>query len=372
MPSRTAILAPTHSAWHDGWRTQSLCFRSSLTLEAAMLSCDSRKVPVTRFLAAALALATSVAAGAPGTARADDALEVVRGVELQPLAAQAKRVAQALDQMLGSPLSEQQQADLDKALKLTDADKAAEAVRKVFDPLCLVGVNINPESRVKVARGPAAAKLMQNGWRVFLVKVHNEGGVTAQLRCHSPNAPELKFSSGRPDPKTPKIDTTDHWLGIELFDKQPLNAKLSGLALEYRILALYSRDAGKREAKLLFDVGQGTQDLGFRNEIAVLCAADPAMDVTLEIIDGGGKPTMGQFVIRDPQGRVYPSRIRRLAPDLFFHDQVYRNHGESVLLPPGKYAVTYTRGPEYRVDRREITVPNRTASAEKAPHTETF
>ena len=31
---------------------------------------------------------------------------------------------------------------------------------------------------------------------------------------------------------------------LELFDKQPLNAKLSGLALEYRILSLYSRDSG--------------------------------------------------------------------------------------------------------------------------------
>ena len=38
------------------------------------------------------------------------------------------------------------------------------------------GVNINPESRVKVARGPAAAELVEQGWRVFLVKVHNEGG----------------------------------------------------------------------------------------------------------------------------------------------------------------------------------------------------
>ncbi len=337
-----------------------------------MYSRDSRTLPVIGFLAAAMAAAMTAVLGAPGAVRADDALEIVRGVDLQPLAAQAKRVAQALDQTLGSPLSEKQQAELDKALKLTDADKATEAIQKIFDPLCLVGVNINPESRVKVARGPAAAKLMQSGWRVFLVKVHNEGGVTAPLRCLSPNAPVTVPTKNSPNPKTPKVDIRDHWLGIELFDKQPLNAALSGLALEYRILALYSRDAGKREAKLMFDVGQGTQDLGFRNEVAVLFTADPAVEVKLEVIDDNGKPTMGQFVIRDPQGRVYPSRIRRLAPDLFFHDQVYRNNGESITLPPGKYNVTYTRGPEYRVDRREITVPDRTASADRAPHTETF
>jgi hypothetical protein len=323
-------------------------------------------------LRSVVALALALALALPGFSRADEPLEVIRGVELQPLAAQAKRVAQALDQMLGSPLSKDQQAELDKALTLTDADKAAEAIQKVFDPLCLVGVNINPESRVKVARGPAAAKLMQSGWRVFLVKVHNEAGVTAQLRCLSPNAPVTVPTKNSPKPKTPKVDTREHWLAVELFDKQPLNARLSGLALEYRILALYSRDAGKREAKLMFDVGQGTQDLGFRNEVAVLFAAEPAVEVKLEVIDHDGKPTMGQFVIRDAQNRVYPSRLRRLAPDLFFHDQVYRNHGESVTLPPGKYNVTYTRGPEYRIDRREITVPDRTQSADKTPHTEAF
>jgi hypothetical protein len=307
-----------------------------------------------------------VAALLPVQARAEEPLEIVRGVELQPLRAQVRRIEQALDQMLGSPLSASQKAELDKALAEKDTDKAALAIQKVLDPLCVAGVNVNPESRVKVARGPAAAKLAQHGWRTFLVKVHNEAGVTAPLRCLSPNAPELKFSSNRPAPKTPMIDTSEHWLGIDLFNRQPLNAALSGLKLEYRIVSLYSRDAGKREAKLMFDVGQGTQDLGFRNELNVLFACEPAIKVVLEVIDHDGKPTMGQFVIRDAQGRVYPSRIRRLAPDFFFHDQVYRNHGESISLPPGKYTVAYTRGPEYYVDRREIMVPD------SGQHRETF
>ena len=42
------------------------------------------------------------------------------------------------------------------------------------------------------------------------------------------------------------------------------------------MLELYSRDTGKREAKLAFDVGQGTQDLGFRNELNVLFDCEPA------------------------------------------------------------------------------------------------
>jgi len=142
-----------------------------------------------------------------------------------------------------------------------------------------------------------------------------------------------------------------------MHDKQPLNERLSGLELEYRIIELFSRDRGRREAKLMFDVGQGTQDLGFRNEVNVLFDCQPSVEVELEVLDHDGKPTMGQFTIRDDRGRIYPARARRLAPDFFFHDQIYRRHGETLLLPSGKYHVSYTRGPEYRVLERDIEVP---------------
>jgi hypothetical protein len=132
---------------------------------------------------------------------------------------------------------------------------------------------------------------------------------------------------------------------------------LSGLPLEYRMIELYSRDVGRREAKLVFDVGQGTQDLGFRNEVNLLFHCEPAVEVTLEILDENGKPTTAHFVIRDAKGRVYPSMARRLAPDFFFHEQIYRHSGESVMLPPGKYQVVYGRGPEYRVLQTTFDVP---------------
>src|SRR5436853_541233 len=60
---------------------------------------------------------------------------------------------------------------------------------------------------------------------------------------------------------------------------------------------------------------------------------------------------------RDARGRVYPARSRRLAPDFFFHDQIYRQNGEEILLPAGQYHVSYTRGPEYQVLERDIDVP---------------
>ena len=131
--------------------------------------------------------------------------------------------------------------------------------------------------------------------------------------------------------------------------------------LEYRIIELFSRDRGQREAKLSFDVGQGTQDLGFRSEVNILFRCRPCVQVELEVLDEDGTPTTGQFTFRDTLNRVYPARARRFAPDFFFHDQVYRHHGEKILLPPGKYRVTYSRGPEYRVLERElIVVPGET------------
>jgi hypothetical protein len=302
---------------------------------------------------AALVLLANCAAMAADTAP-------VTGVERQPLVAAVKRVAQALEHA-GTPLTAERQAALDKALEGGDADATARQIQAVLDPLCLAVVNINPESRVKVVAGPAAPKLLQQGHRVFLIKVHNEGGVTARLRVSSPNAaPLVKRSSGSPDPKISikPNEVGDRWLDVAMLDGQPLNESLSGLALEYRLIDLYSRDVGRREAKLMFDVGQGTQDLGFRNEMNLLFHCEPAVEVTLEVLDDDGRPTTGNFVFHDTQGRVYPAMSRRLAPDLFFHEQIYRHDGESVMLPPGKYHVAYGRGPEYRVLQRDIEVPD--------------
>lgn len=299
---------------------------------------------------------------------AAEPLPIVTNVELQPLAAQAKRVAQALE-LAGTPLGKERQAALEKALALGDEAQAIKAIQAVLDPLCLVGVTINPESRVKVASGQAPLKLLQHGHRVFLVKVLNEGSVTAAMRVSSPNAaPLVERSHNDPEPKSSisPAEVRQRWLDVAMLDGQPLIKTLSGLALEYRVVDLYSRDAGRREAMLAFDVGQGTQDLGFRNEVNLLFQCEPAVEVKLEVLDVDGKPTTGHFVFRDSQGRVYPATSRRLAPDFFFHEQIYRHSGEPVMLPPGIFDVTYGRGPEYRVLTKQITVP------EGRTHKETF
>jgi hypothetical protein len=294
-------------------------------------------------------------------------LPIVSGVEWQPLAAQVERVVQAAE-LIGDPFTPKERETIDSALKEKDADK----LQAVLDTHCLFGVQINAEMRVKVQQGPAKPELMEQGWRSFLVKVHNEAGTTAALQTVSPNALTVWERDGRRDNSpsgklyrgtndSPSPDNL--WLDLAMFDKQPLRDTLGGLALEYRIIQLFSRDAGKREAKISFHVGQSTQDLGFRSEVDVLFDCVPALPVVLRVKDEEGRPTMAAFEIRDAQGRVYPLRSKRLEPDFFFHDQVYRGDGESVRLPAGRYSITMSRGPESIAKKSTLTVTAQTREA---------
>ncbi len=298
-------------------------------------------------------------------------LPVVRDVEPQPFMAQIKRLIEASD-YLGSPFNAGDKTALDQAIKQGNA-AACEKIQSVLDAHCLFGVAINPENRVKVAQGPAKPELVEQGWRQFLVKVQNDSGSTAPLLAVSPNAVSL-FESGYANTASDKEyrkrgDTSprraaDLWLDVQTFDKQPLKPALSGLKLEYRIVQLFSRDAGKREAKFSFNVGQGTQDIGFRNEVDILFNCQPAHEVTFRVVDENNQPTTASFLIRDQGLRVYPSQAKRLAPDFAFHPQVYRGDGEKMRLPDGVYTIEFTRGPESVAKKQTVSVDKSTRKLE--------
>jgi len=275
------------------------------------------------------------------------ALPMVVVSELQPFQAQVRRVADALT-VVGAPLSASERATIDAALAETDPTLASAKVQAVLDARTLVGVHVNPEMRVKVQPGEAKPTLVEGGWTAFLVKVHNEAGTTAALRVKSPQAERLH--------EAPSTTVADRWLATEFFTAAPLRAELGGLPLEYRVLQLYSRDRGPREAKLAFDVGQGTQDLGFRGETDVLFQCSAAEVIRLRILDEHGAPTTGSLNVTDALGHVFPAPSKRLAPDFFFHTQVYRGDGEELRLPVGKYTVEFRRGPESEVERRVVEV----------------
>jgi hypothetical protein len=295
-----------------------------------------------------------------GSAASAQQLPVI-DVEGQPLAANVRRLMQALD-FLGRPLP----ADAVTALKAACDAQDADKIQRLLDPHVFLAVSINPETRVKVARGPARATLQQMGFTPVIVRVANDSTATKALRIGSPQA-GVPFAGGfrapvRPDQIPPPKDAKsrpekERYLHLEMFASQPMTAHLSGLKLEYALALIYSSEAGKREATIAFDIGQGTQDLGFRAETPVLFDIRPAIPVKLSILDHDGTPTVGRLTFRDKANHVYPPQARRLAPDLFFQEQIYRNDGDVVLLPPGEFTMQYGRGPEYRLLKKTITVP---------------
>jgi hypothetical protein len=322
------------------------------------------------------------------------------GVEAQPLLAQALRLQEALA-FLGSELSAEDAKRI-QALQHAPAGHATiQAIQEILDPYCLAIVSINPEARVKVSKGAASPRLIQGGWSSFIVKIHNDAHVTAQLEVESPHSlPPMHRTSGKPTVLEKDVITpgqaSNRFLELHVYRNRPLLPNLSGLGLEYAVVQIYSKDAGSREAEIGFNIGQGTQDIGFRNTINILFDVRPSVKVTLQVKDDDGSPAMASFLITDGIERmrddsttnlwkvdfhlaaarreyeqaeipkklkgIYPLPSRRVAaldeyPDFYFQPQVYRADGEHVMLPAGNYNVTFTRGPEYIPQVRELVVP---------------
>jgi hypothetical protein len=328
-------------------------------------------------------------------------------VEPQPLLAQAIRLKEALS-FLGSALSTEDQQKLQELQNKPLTKEITHAVQSILDPYCLALIDINAEARVKVVRGPATARLMQHGWTSFLVKVKNDAGVTAKLNAESPQAdPALHIFSfpmqarARKENLLTEGQVANRFLEIQMFYGRPMSPNLSGLGLEYAVVQIYSKDAGKREAEIGFNIGHGTQDIGFRSTVNILFDISPSVKVILDVKDHDGSPSTASFIITDGVERIidetikdigksdvdyrlrtaqmeyspgkdykipkrltgiYPLPSRRVAaydeyPDFFFQPQVYRADGEHVLLPPGQFTVEYTRGPEYITLTERVVVP---------------
>ncbi len=278
--------------------------------------------------------------------------------ERQPFIAGVRRLFDAMT-YLGEPFSESNRAQLEAAANRTDVVDMVAEIEALLDPRCLLIVRISPEARVSVERGAALPRLVEQGWRAYLVKVRNEAGVTGALSVESPQArPVYRRSTGSPlaPQSVLPADIADRWLALETYSDRPMEPELSGLDLEYRIALLYSRDRGRREAQMGAVLEAGTRDVGFRNRTAVLFDVAPSRDVTFHPRDEHGQPCMASFVIQDKVGRVYPARSKRLAPDFFFQNQIYRGDGETVRLPAGEFTVTCGRGPEYVVETRLVTI----------------
>ncbi|MEM7387949.1 MAG: hypothetical protein AAF514_23690, partial [Verrucomicrobiota bacterium] len=240
-------------------------------------------------------------------------------VEAQPLGANLRRVVEAME-YLGSPFP----AELQEAVGLAARQRDAGRLQRLIDPHVLATVEINPELRVKALRGSARAKLQQHGFTPHLIKVWNIAAVERALHINSPQAGAVyagasKSILGRQaQTELNKNETTsndpDRFLDVSVFRSSPMTPRLSGLEVEYVIALISSSEAGKREGLLQFDIGQGTQDLGFRSEVPVLFHIVPAVSVPLRIRDVDGSPTTARLTFRDRYDRIHPPQPKRLAP----------------------------------------------------------
>jgi len=200
-------------------------------------------------------------------------LPMVDGVDARALRFQCQQVLDALAKVKAA-LPPETERELRALLKdeRKISDETAAKIQKLLNDQCLIGVSINPESRVKAARGPRSAELVVGKESVFLIRVLNEAGVTHPLSVQSPQM------------RAPGESTKERWLEASVCST-PLSSsrpkkkevpaeqkeeKLTGQKVEYLLLRLRAHEAGKREATLVFDVGQGTQDLGFRAEVPIL------------------------------------------------------------------------------------------------------
>ena len=128
-----------------------------------------------RTLAATLGIATLSCTARTQELASSDARQLPSvTVEAQPLGANIERLDQALE-YLGAPLP----ADLRTGVRRAIQARDAKTLQELLDPRVLLCVQINPEARVRVIRGPAAATLQQSGYTAGARQGHQ------RRRCHS-------------------------------------------------------------------------------------------------------------------------------------------------------------------------------------------
>ncbi len=179
--------------------------------------------------------------------RADESWPMAARVERQPLLAQLQRLRDTLNH-IGMPLPKETETQLMQLVDNADEDSLTARVQELLDPHCLAAVSLRKDAAPVVVRREAKAELIEQGWQRFLIKVINEPEIRVRLRIDSPNA--------KPLPHSPQDDVASRWLGLSMFDGQPMTPTLTGLPLEYRIVEVYSREAGDQTARIEFSAPQ--------------------------------------------------------------------------------------------------------------------
>ncbi|MGW7684001.1 CehA/McbA family metallohydrolase [Kribbella sp. NPDC054772] len=291
----------------------------------------------------------------------------------QPLLASATRAVDKLRD-IGEPLPDDVISQLTKLADDTQSDSVKSAkIEELLRPYVIVEAQIDEQGLTTSTPGAAAPRLVQHGWRSFLVRIENPHQLLGDLVAPSNHVlGNVDFHShsariAMPDTLTVVPRIANSWLQVKLAGPRDV----SGLDAEYKVISLYSRDGGNKSGELTlvlaveeeFDsitrppvrkafqrMGFETRPYGARFDFDCL----PAHDVRLDVREPDGSSSVAALTIRDSQRRAYPSKAMRLAPDMFFHDHVYRATGEVITLPAGQYEISARRGPEYREVRVEV------------------
>lgn len=286
----------------------------------------------------------------------------------QPRRASLQRIVKELESA-GTPVLGS------STLALTTRQDELDQLEELLDALVLVEALIDTQGFATLSRGSARPVLLERGWRTFLLRVQNPHALTEHLHARANPIPGFRqapapgeFTEGLGLAQVPwnidRIDKTglvyDSWLRIELGDHGPL----SGLPEEYRLFHVYCSGRQARTARIGFSASLDSLGLHSGNQsIQFDFDVEPSFDVTFDIRDDTDETCVASLVIRDQMGRIYPPQAMRVAPDMRFHPQIYRGHGETIRLPAGLYQIEARRGPEYLSSSTSVDVQGANSTA---------
>lgn len=286
----------------------------------------------------------------------------------QPYFASVKRALEALEK-LGAPVAAEDAQQLALLARHND-NGAVEAAEKILDRYTLARTITDATGYGRTLAGGAPKSLLEQGWTLFLVRVSNVVGATAELHVTNITSNQEPSTAIMPATGAPVARVPDTlnlapylaqaWLKSELYQAPPMEAGLSGSPVEYRVIQVYSRDRGQHQAQ--FNFYTSTEKLApygandYRRGARMTFNCRPSRDVALRVLDSEGRGCMASLTIKDGLDRTYPLQAMRLAPDMQFHPQIYRADGETVRLPDGEYTVESRRGPEYLCGRQTVVI----------------
>ncbi|MGH8236158.1 MAG: CehA/McbA family metallohydrolase [Steroidobacteraceae bacterium] len=267
------------------------------------------------------------------------------------------------------------------ALARQNDGAAVDAAEQILARYTLTSLSIDADGSSHASLGGAPRTLVEQGWRMFLVRVANPAerteyvslstgidwdGTPAQMTPNTINAQRAYLLDTLN--KAPLIDKM--WLLLQPHEATPIiryvvphvprvaaGIALSGFPVEYRVIQLFSRDHGSHRPNLeFFTVGNAGEEYGVadRREFDFECLR--SRPVTLGVLDADGRGCVASLTIKDKLDHVYPPQAMRLAPDTFFQEHIYRADGETMRLPDGEYTVQSRRGPEYLPTAQAVTI----------------